>query len=45
MTDTNMTTPHLEMRWLPVTATDGRTRMEAVWVEVGQPAAAHAHAA
>ncbi|MBM0125885.1 hypothetical protein [Pimelobacter simplex] len=45
MTDTTMTETHLEMRWLPVTAPDGRTRMEAVWVEVGPPAAAHPHAA
>ncbi|MCR1781152.1 hypothetical protein KVF89_01275 [Nocardioides carbamazepini] len=45
MTNTHMTDTHLEMRWLPVTGADGRTRMEAVWVEVGQPAAAHSHAA
>ena len=44
MTDANVTT-RLEMRWLLVTAADGRTRMEAVWVEVGRPATAHAHAA
>lgn len=44
MTNTNVTT-HLEMRWLPVTGADGRTQMEAVWVEVGQPVAAHSHAA
>lgn len=37
---------HLEMRWLPVTGTDGRTRMEACWIKVGQASAAPAtHAA
>ncbi|WP_158296565.1 hypothetical protein [Nocardioides albidus] len=45
MTDDNMTQTHLEMRWLPVTAPDGRTRMEATWVEVGHAVAAHSHAA
>ncbi len=45
MTNTNMTDTHLEMRWLPVTDTNGHTHMEAVWVEVGHAAAAHSHAA
>ncbi len=40
MTDTNIADTRLEMRWLPVTGSDGRTRMEATWVEVGQAAAA-----
>lgn len=44
MTNTETTT-RLEMHWVPVTAVDGRTHMEAVWIEVGQPATAHAHAA
>ncbi len=43
MTNTEVST-RLEMRWVPVTDVNGRTRMEAVWVEVGQPAVA-AHAA
>jgi len=45
MTDAHMTETRLEMRWQPVTGADGRTRLEAVWVEVGQPAATHSHAA
>ncbi len=44
MTNTEMTA-RLEMRWIPVTGTDGRTRMEAVWIEVGQPALVQTHAA
>lgn len=44
MTNTETTT-RLEMRWVPVTAADGRTHMEAMWIEVGQPALAHSHAA
>lgn len=43
MTNTEVST-RLEMRWIPVTDANGRTHMEAVWVEVGQPTAA-AHAA
>lgn len=43
MTNTEATT-RLEMRWVPVTDAHGRTHMEAVWVEVGQPIAP-AHAA
>lgn len=41
------TTSRIEMRWVPVTSTDGRTRMEAVWVEVAPTTAQHAvhHAA
>ena len=35
MTDDDRT---LEMRWVPVTDADGRTRMEAVWIVVGEPA-------
>lgn len=43
MTNTEMSS-RLEMRWVPVTDTNGRTRMEAVWIEVGRPAIAHAAA-
>lgn len=43
MTNTEVST-RLEMRWVPVTDVSGRTHMEAVWIEVGQPTAA-AHAA
>lgn len=43
MTNAEMTT-HLEMRWVPVADERGRTHMEAVWIEVGQPTALH-HAA
>lgn len=43
MTNTEVST-RLEMRWVPVTDASGRTRMEAVWIEVGQPTTA-AHAA
>jgi len=36
----------LEMRWVPVTDEQGRTRMQAVWIEAAaaMPATAH-HAA
>jgi hypothetical protein len=34
------TTERLEMRWLPVTDTAGRTRMEATWVPAPAQAAA-----
>lgn len=37
--------PQLEMRWVPVTDERGRTRMEAVWIEIGAPATVGAHAA
>lgn len=37
MTNTNMT-GRLEMRWVPVTTTDGRQHMEAVWVQISAPA-------
>jgi hypothetical protein len=30
------TTNQLEMRWVPVTDPDGRTRMESVWVTPSQ---------
>ena len=43
MTNTEVST-RLEMRWIPVTDASGRTHMEALGVEVGQPTAA-AHAA
>ncbi|GAA4816135.1 hypothetical protein ACFQ0K_07710 [Nocardioides caeni] len=43
MTNAEMTT-HLEMRWVPVTDPQGRTRMEAVWIEVGQPSTLHSAA-
>lgn len=38
------TTGRLEMRWVPVTTTDGRTHMEAVWIQVARPAIIHAAA-
>jgi hypothetical protein len=44
MTDTQMTT-QLEMRWVPVTDADGRTRMESHWAASGEATAAHTHAA
>lgn len=45
MTNTEMTT-RLEMHWVPVSAGDGRTRMEARWVEIDHAAhAPHVHAA
>ncbi|WP_435771595.1 hypothetical protein [Nocardioides sp. SYSU DS0651] len=46
MTDTQMT-PRLEMRWVPTTDNDGRTRIVARWVEVevGRPASVHSAAA
>jgi hypothetical protein len=42
-----MTSERLEMRWLPVLDSSGRTRMEASWVAVpaaepAQPTATHA---
>jgi hypothetical protein len=37
-------TGRLEMRWVPVTDTRGRTRMEARWIAVDRSVAAH-HAA
>ncbi len=43
MTNTEMSN-RLEMRWMPVTDANGRTHMEAVWIEVGRPAIAHAAA-
>ena len=38
--------PALEMRWVPATDEQGRTRMQAVWIEAAaaKPAVAH-HAA
>ena len=36
---------HLEMRWLPVTDANGRTRMEACWITVGQASTPATHAA
>lgn len=35
----------LEMRWVAVTGTDGRTRMEARWISVAAVAHPAAHAA
>lgn len=43
MTNTEMSN-RLEMRWMPVTDANGRTHMEAVWIEVGRPVIAHAAA-
>ena len=39
--------PALEMRWVPVTDEQGRTHLQAVWIEVAAaaPAVAHHHAA
>lgn len=48
MTNTDIANTRLEMRWLPVTGADGRTRMESTWIEVGvatDQAAAAAQAA
>lgn len=36
---------HLEMRWAPVADAQGRTRMEAVWIETGASPALTAHPA
>jgi hypothetical protein len=44
MNDTQMES-RLELRWSPVTDADGRVHLESRWVEVGRPAAPHAHAA
>ena len=36
---------HLEMRWIAVTGTDGRTRMEARWISMATAMQPAAHAA
>ena len=37
--------PALEMRWVPVTDEQGRTRLESVWIEAAATPTGHHHAA
>ncbi|WP_182481299.1 hypothetical protein [Nocardioides immobilis] len=37
--------PRLEMRWVPVTDEQGRTRPQAVWIEAGTAASTQASTA